>query len=83
MLSLFARRQPNTFRSAARTASAVLRPSRSRLSYSAFIQRRVDVSSTPQRLMINVPAPATWALMILGFGLAGASLRRRNGIVSA
>lgn len=26
-----------------------------------------------------VPEPATWALMITGFGLAGAALRRRNG----
>ncbi|MBS0361328.1 MAG: PEPxxWA-CTERM sorting domain-containing protein [Proteobacteria bacterium] len=27
---------------------------------------------------IAVPEPATWALMIAGFGLAGASLRRRR-----
>ena len=25
-----------------------------------------------------VPEPATWAMMLVGFGLAGASLRRRN-----
>jgi hypothetical protein len=27
----------------------------------------------------GVPEPATWAMMIAGFGLAGAALRRRNG----
>lgn len=27
-----------------------------------------------------VPEPATWAMMILGFGAAGAALRRRNGL---
>jgi len=26
-----------------------------------------------------VPEPATWALMILGFGMVGAALRRRAG----
>jgi len=30
-----------------------------------------------------VPEPATWALMIAGFGLAGASLRRRRAAVAA
>ena len=25
-----------------------------------------------------VPEPATWAMMITGFGLAGTALRRRN-----
>lgn len=29
----------------------------------------------------GVPEPATWALMIAGFGLAGAALRRRGAIV--
>ncbi|MBO9577069.1 MAG: PEPxxWA-CTERM sorting domain-containing protein [Sphingobium sp.] len=27
-----------------------------------------------------VPEPATWALMIGGFGLAGAAMRRRSGM---
>ena len=26
-----------------------------------------------------VPEPATWAMMIAGFGLVGAAMRRRNG----
>jgi hypothetical protein len=30
-----------------------------------------------------VPEPATWAMMIAGFGLAGATLRRRRSAVSA
>lgn len=29
-----------------------------------------------------VPEPATWGLMIAGFGIAGASLRRRKGAIS-
>ena len=31
----------------------------------------------------GVPEPASWALMILGFGAAGAALRRRRGGVVA
>lgn len=30
----------------------------------------------------GVPEPATWALMIAGFGLAGAALRRRQGVLA-
>ena len=29
-----------------------------------------------------VPEPATWAMMIAGFGLAGAAIRRRNGLAA-
>ncbi len=32
---------------------------------------------------VAVPEPATWALMISGFGLAGAAIRRRRRYVSA
>lgn len=31
----------------------------------------------------GVPEPATWALMIAGFGLVGAGLRRRGGLATA
>ncbi|HEY0437051.1 MAG TPA: PEPxxWA-CTERM sorting domain-containing protein [Phenylobacterium sp.] len=32
---------------------------------------------------IGTPEPATWALMLTGFGLAGAGLRRRRGALAA
>lgn len=35
------------------------------------------------RFSSAVPEPATWAMMIMGFGLAGAALRRRGGRVMA
>jgi hypothetical protein len=30
----------------------------------------------------GVPEPATWAMMIAGFGLSGAALRRRRGVTA-
>jgi len=30
----------------------------------------------------GIPEPATWAMMILGFGLSGATLRRRRGAIA-
>jgi len=36
-----------------------------------------------QSVGTGVPEPATWALMISGFGLAGAALRRRRTMVAA
>lgn len=30
-----------------------------------------------------IPEPASWALMIAGFGLVGGALRRRRGFASA
>ncbi|THD68722.1 MAG: PEP-CTERM sorting domain-containing protein [Phenylobacterium sp.] len=38
------------------------------------------VTTEPQA---GVPEPATWALMLSGFGLAGAALRRRRTMVAA
>lgn len=37
----------------------------------------ISVDTTIENL---VPEPATWGLMLLGFGLAGASMRRRRAI---
>jgi hypothetical protein len=31
----------------------------------------------------GVPEPASWALVILGFGLAGATMRRRRTAIAA
>lgn len=50
----------------------------------------VDIrGGPPSRLTLNfngtinaVPEPATWAMMILGFGLVGVGIRRRRGAVS-
>ena len=45
---------------------------------------QVTVVQTPQDIVDvgAVPEPATWAMMILGFGLAGAAIRRRGGIAA-
>lgn len=43
----------------------------------AWNSGRVGVASGPP-----VPEPATWALMIAGFGMAGAMLRRRQGLAT-
>ena len=40
-------------------------------------------SSLDERLLTAVPEPASWALMIGGFGLAGAGLRRRRAALPA
>jgi hypothetical protein len=43
-----------------------------------------DSSSTDIRLPAGpVPEPATWAMMIAGFGMAGAMMRRRQAVVLA
>jgi hypothetical protein len=34
-------------------------------------------------LALSVPEPTTWATMLLGLGLAGVMLRRRNAIAAA
>ena len=40
------------------------------------------VGAISTRAVAVVPEPGTWALMILGFGLAGAGLRARRGAVA-
>lgn len=59
--------------------------------YSAYICDReclVGGSSTRPEASINyvfaaVPEPASWLLMIAGFGLVGTGMRRRSGTVAA
>jgi hypothetical protein len=40
--------------------------------------RIYDQAITPDSLNVGVPEPASWALLIAGFGLTGAMLRRRR-----
>jgi hypothetical protein len=34
----------------------------------------------PEGIVSPIPEPATWALMMLGFGIIGSALRRRRGV---
>lgn len=43
----------------------------------------VEVTRTDLPSPAAVPEPSAWALMILGFGRAGAALRRRRGLAEA
>lgn len=46
--------------------------------YTQNLTEDVNGSLRFETYVAAVPEPATWALMIAGFGLAGAALRRRN-----
>ena len=48
------------------------------LSSDYYLIDSVQLGSTSH----GVPEPATWAMMIFGFGLAGASLRRRRAVAA-
>jgi len=43
-----------------------------------FAHGIVAVNGATQAFIVGVPEPATWAMMIGGFGLAGGALRRRR-----
>ncbi|HEY2358781.1 MAG TPA: PEPxxWA-CTERM sorting domain-containing protein [Phenylobacterium sp.] len=50
----------------------------------AGLDHHADVTATfTQTVKAGVPEPASWALMITGFGMAGATLRRRRATVAA
>jgi hypothetical protein len=42
----------------------------------------VNMTMAPVTINTDVPEPATWALMIAGFGLVGGALRRRNVVAA-
>jgi hypothetical protein len=44
--------------------------------------RSAATSGTIDWRIAEVPEPTTWALMILGFGLTGAAVRRRHGLAA-
>jgi len=44
----------------------------------AFFRFQVTEDGVPLTFALDTPEPATWSLMILGFGLAGANMRRRR-----
>ncbi|MGZ6017308.1 MAG: PEPxxWA-CTERM sorting domain-containing protein [Phenylobacterium sp.] len=45
-----------------------------------FNDLAIDDISIQGQAVAGVPEPASWALMIAGFGLAGAAIRRRRGL---
>lgn len=54
------------------------------LAYALGPVRTADLSLRFDRMIISaVPEPSTWALMLLGFGLAGAGVRRRAAALRA
>lgn len=44
---------------------------------------KVKATFTLDKMPTGVPEPATWAMMISGFGMAGATLRRRRALAIA
>jgi hypothetical protein len=44
------------------------------------VERYAYGSLAPQLLLVSVPEPASWTLLIAGFGLTGAELRRRRAL---
>jgi len=47
----------------------------------AYIASNKEVSSGS--IVTSIPEPATWGLMLLGFGIAGTALRRRTVLAAA
>jgi PEP-CTERM motif len=50
--------------------------------YRLSLQTTVTTNPPPPPPVGGVPEPATWALMISGFGMAGAALRRRSRLAA-
>jgi hypothetical protein len=47
-----------------------------------FITSNLALAPAPSNLNPGAPEPSTWALLVLGFGAAGAALRRRVRMAS-
>jgi len=41
-----------------------------------------NLTFTPNATTGAVPEPATWAMMLLGFGAVGSAMRRRSGVTT-
>jgi hypothetical protein len=53
------------------------------VSFSVFDNPQDSTDTVIDNVGVSVPEPATWAMMISGFGLAGAALRRRRSAALA
>jgi hypothetical protein len=49
---------------------------------SGFVMYKTSTPLSPPPPQIAVPEPASWAMMIAGFGLVGASMRRRKAVIA-